>query len=439
MTVYINKKTGKKFNISIYYGDFHRIMLSVIAALSIIAIGLLVGIISLESQFKRVDIEAGESISAEKIAGEGASFGDDFDPGCVNHAGVYYFTVYRADGAERIRLSVKDTRAPEVVLKDVYFAIGGEMPTPIDFIESVNEPDDFGGEFLDELPDLKKPGEYTVRVRYYDVSGNQTEIFTVTMHNAYDRTPPEMELSPLIVCEVGESIAYKPYVALSDKFIGKLSFSVDESELDLSQAGEYTVYITGRDAIGNMTERQAVSVCVVDTYSEAKLNLLLDELVQEISPEGKSREKICREIYDTVRDLMVYTGDSPKGDVKRAAFRAIVGGGGDCYSYFALSKLLLEKCGIETLDVQRARGYTEDTHYWNLVNIGEEGKDEWYHFDATELKKDRYTHSGCLLTEKQIKAYSRARAYFYEYDKLGYPDVSEKIITPTPRLEELYK
>lgn len=439
MTVKFNEKTGIKLNIRLKRESFVKAMVIVTVILAVAAVGLCIAIASLESQYTRFRIEAGDRITAEDIMGEGASFGEDFDPDCTNHAGVYYFTVYTQSGAERIRLSVKDTKAPEVVTRDVCFAVGGEMPTPIDFIESVYEPDDFTGEFLDELPDTKKPGEHTLRVRFTDASGNKTDVLSVKMTEIYDNQPPEMDVSPLIVCEVGGTVIYKPYVTLSDNCIGKLSFSVDESGLDLSSAGDYDVYFTGRDGVGNMTERQRVTVRVVDAYDEKVLGDLLEELVDEIDPEGKSAEKICRDVYKLVRDMLIYTGDSQKGDIDRAAYSAILGGGGDCYSYFALSKLLLGRCGIETLDIERAEGYTEGTHYWSLVNIGVEGKDAWYHFDATELQSDRYDHSGCLLTEKQINAYSRARDHFYVYDKNGYPEVSDKIITPTPRLEELYE
>ena len=439
MTVYFGKKTEKKLNICVDRERFVKIMLIITLSLVLAAVSLVVAIASLESQYTRVKIEAGEKISAEDIMGDGAIFGADFDPDCINHAGYYYFTVYTTDGAEKIRLSVKDTKAPEVVLKDVYFAVGGGMPTPYDFVESVYEPDGFYGEFLDELPDLKQPGEHTVRIRFTDASGNKTEILSVKMTEIYDNQPPEIDVSPLIVCEVGGTVIYKPYVSLSDNCIGKLSFSVDESGLDLLTVGDYDVYVTGRDAVGNMTKKQRVTVRVVESYDEERLDELLSELVEDVYPEGKSREKICREVYKLVRSLLIYTGDSEKGDINRAAYRAIVGEGGDCYSYFALSKLLLERCGVPTLDVQRAEGYLEDTHYWSLVNIGEDGKDMWYHFDATELISDRYDHSGCLLTEKQINAYSKAREHFYVYDKKGFPEISEKIITPTPRLEELYE
>ncbi len=438
MTLYISRRAKLKFNLRVYYEDARNFMLCIIAALTLIALGLFCACMVLDSQYKRVNIEAGEYFSAEDIFGEGARFGADFDGDCINHAGVYYFTVMTEKGERTVRLSVKDTKAPEITVKDVCFAVGGEFPRPEEYIDTVYEPDDFTGEYLTELPKLTSPGEHEMQIRFTDASGNKTEVFTVKMKQIYDNEPPIVDASPLIICEVGGAVEYKPYVTLSDNCIGELSFEVDESGLDLGVVGEYTVYITGKDGVGNKTEKIPVTVKVIDGYDEKKLDEMLSELVDEIDIEGKSREDICREIYEIVRERLIYTGDSEKGDVNAAAYRALVGGGGDCYSFYALSKLLFDRCGIENLGIQRLPTTSGD-HYWSYVNIGEGDEDRWYHFDATPLKVDRYDHSGCLLTEKQINAYSRARRDFYLYDRDAYPTAEEDIITPTPRLEELYE
>ncbi len=439
MTVYISRKANLKFNIKAYYEDVRNFMLGVIIALAVIALGLFIACMALESQFKRVNIEAGEYFSAEDIFGDGSRFNSDFDPDFVNHAGVYYFTASTPKGVKTVRLSVKDTQAPLVTVKDVYFAVGGNFPDPKEFIDTVYEPDDFTGEYLNDLPEMTTLGSHEMQIRFTDASGNKSEIFTVKMTQIYDNKAPDVEVSPLIVCEVGGSIEYKPYITLSDNCIGELTFDVDESALDLSKVGEYTVYIMGRDGVGNQSEKIAVTVNVIETYNKDRLDEMLDDIIDDISPEEKTKEQICREIYKEVRRLLIYTGDSQKGDIEAAAYHALVGGGGDCYSYFAVSKLLLEGCGIETRDVERIPSPSGDMHYWNIVNIGDEGTDRWYHFDATELRVDRYDHSGCLLTEKQIEAYSSVRKDFYRYDRDLYPKAEEKIITPTPRLEEFYK
>ena len=444
MTVYISRKAKIKFNLRVYYGKARNFLLLLIGVLSVLAVGLFIACMVLNARISRVNIEAGERIYAEELFGEGAYFGADYNKEFINHAGVYYFTAVTSKGERQVRLAVRDTKAPRVVTKDVYFAVGRDengaifLPEPLDFVESVYEPDGFKGEFIGGLPELKKPGEYTVRVQFSDASGNKTEVFTVKMTQISDNLPPTVDVSPLIVCPLGEAVEYKPYVAMTDNCIGALTFTVDESQLDINTVGEYAVYVTGRDRVGNESQRVRVTVKVVDSFDKSKLDGLLDTLVSKIAPEGKSREEICREIYKVTRSELVYTGGSQKGDVERAAYYALVGGGGDCYSYFALSKLLLERCGVENLDVRREEGFTPDTHFWSLVNISDEGGERWYHFDSTELRVDRYDHSGCLLTDRQIAAYSKARPDFYAYDKTLYPTVADDIITPTPRLEEFY-
>jgi len=444
MTVYISRKANLKLNIGVYYEDARNFLLWIIGILGVIALGLIVVCLILNSQFARLDIEAGEYFSAAEVYGEGWELSDDYDPDCINHAGVYYFTVQKGDEKKTVRLSVTDTKAPMITVKDIYFAVNrsadGEVyyPSVYDFIDSVYEPDDFTGEFLSEMPDMKKLGSHELQIRFTDASGNKTEIFTVKMTQISDNTPPEVDVSDPIICEVGGTVEYKPYVSLTDNCIGELSFEVDESELKLDEVGEYHVYIVGKDRVGNKSERVRATVRVIETYSEDKLEELLDGLCDDISPDGKSKEEICREIYKLVRKELAYTGESQKGDIKRAAYRALMGGGGDCYSYFSLAKLLLDRCGIENLDVERISASGEETHVWCLVNIGDGEDDRWYHFDTTELRYDRYNHSGCLLTEKQINAYSKARKDFYRYDRSGYPTVEEEIITPTTTLEELY-
>ena len=248
----------------------------------------------------------------------------------------------------------------------------------------------------------------------------------------HKRESPLIEVSEIIVAELGGVIEYSPYLSLGGSSV---SFSVDESGLDLYRVGIYTVYACGVDAKGRRGECVPIRVEVVDSFDKNRLDDMLGEIVSGLSIEGKSKEAICRDIYRTVRERLVYNGESEKGDLCRSAYYALCQGGGDCYSYFALSKLLLDLCGIENMDIQREEGYTSDTHYWHLVNIGDGC---WYHFDTTELKRDKYLHSGCLLTDMQIMAYSKARKDFYRYDAEDYPSVSEKIITPTPNLECLY-
>ena len=69
--------------------------------------------------------------------------------------------------------------------------------------------------------------------------------------------------------------------------------------------------------------------------------------------------------------------------------------------------------------------------------VGTAEEPRWYHFDCTHLNAT-YSHSGCLLTDQQLKAFNRFRAGFYAYDSSKYPATDKTIITRTPDLEKYY-
>jgi hypothetical protein len=278
-----------------------------------------------------------------------------------------------------------------------------------------------------------------MQVRYTDYSGNATEVFDVEMMLIYDSKPPQISAKTDIVAYVGESVSYKQNIEVSDNCAGEIMLMVDDSKVDLKNAGEYAAFITAIDAAGNKSETVKVTVHVyAQEITDEKINAELERLVSRIIREGMTKEEQCRAVYDYVQSNISYVSTSDKTVWQRAAYDALfVSGSGDCYSYFAAAKAFLQYLGIENLDIQRTKGYTADTHYWSLVNIGTESEPRWYHFDCTRLRAD-FNHSGCLLTLKQTEAYNRVRDSFYRYDKEAYPAVATEIITPTPELENYY-
>ena len=256
------------FNVRVYAETARRYLLCAVAVLCALCLAAGSVCLALELQFIRYTVEAGHSVSAAEIAGdESATFGADHDPDIFNRAGVHYVSVYTSRGIQRVRLKVKDTKAPEVTLKDVYFAAGASAPTPMDFIDTVYEPDSFYGEFLTEMPDLTRIGSHVMRVRFTDASGNETQIFEVRMTQIYDRTAPIIEAPEVITVRVGETIDYSQYVSVSDNCIGALTYTVDDSALDLETEDEYEIYVTATDAAGNKS-KQKITVEVVEDIEQ---------------------------------------------------------------------------------------------------------------------------------------------------------------------------
>ncbi len=256
-----------------------------------------------------------------------------------------------------------------------------------------------------------------------------------------DLTPPVILGAKNITVYKGESVAYRKGITLEDDSGSEnVTLTVDSSKVNTNEPGTYAAVYTAKDKAGNA---KSVTIFVfVLNISVDTMNSELDKVISKIIKSGMTKEEQCRAVYAYVQSHIAYSGTSEKTDWRTEAYRVLFSTGsdagtGDCFSFFAAAKAFLERLEIENLDIQRTPGLINETHYWSLVNIGDDENPRWYHFDATRLRAE-YNHSGCLLTEMQTDAYDHVRKYFYAYDKSAYPAASSVIITPTPELEPYY-
>ena len=99
----------------------------------------------------------------------------------------------------------------------------------------------------------------------------------------------------------------------------------------------------------------------------------------------------------------------------RAAYTGFTTGRGDCYVYYAMSRMLLDCAGIDNMEI--CRDNPAKPHYWNLVNCG----DGWYHFDTCPHYK-QYPLDAFMLTDAQVAAYSQNSVKdYYSFDASLYP------------------
>ncbi len=63
---------------------------------------------------------------------------------------------------------------------------------------------------------------------------------------------------------------------------------------------------------------------------------------------------------------MRYVNHSEKGNWVKSAYTGFRTKRGDCYTYYSVSKALLDKAGIANLEVIRTDGH----HWWSLVDCG---------------------------------------------------------------------
>ena len=89
----------------------------------------------------------------------------------------------------------------------------------------------------------------------------------------------------------------------------------------------------------------------------------------------------ARAIFTWVHSNITYLPLTTELSYEEAAYRGFTRKSGDCYVYFACSKMLLDCAGIPNIMIERYPVY-DNGHYWNLVLLN----GEWYHCDATVFK-----------------------------------------------------
>ncbi len=320
--------------------------------------------------------------------------------------------------------------------KDLTWAIGAPLPKAEDFFE--NLPEGYTVGFDEEAPFAHlQPGENTVKLFYKGEKGRRKIVeATLTMIN--DTQPPVIEGAQDLIVYIGEGVAYRAGITLRDNCGGEIALAVDNSQVDTGKEGKYPVTYYATDAIGNIS----MAVITVHVYeqkiTEEMLYAEIDPLITELGLVGISRAEQARRIYNFVNTSsgIAYVDTSDKASWVRAAYFALMKREGDCFSYFALSKAFFERLGIPNLDVQRLPGFTADTHYWSMINIGTADAPQWYHYDATRLRNVYYP--GYLLTDRQVQAFSKFRQYFYLYDTTLYPPTSTVEMINRPDLEPYY-
>ena len=279
MIIKISKKI--KFYVPIEQEKLLGIMKYVIISLSATALilGAVCGVLYFSTD--RLTLEAGSSLTAADITGnENSYFGEDFDPDCFNHPGVYYFTVITDGNSREVRIEVIDTKAPAITVKEIKWPMGNfRSPKPEDFIDTVVEADDFTGEFIENIPEFNKNNYvYNAKVRFVDKSGNKTKIFDVVLRLELDSEKPKIKvLQDRVEIKVGaipeemggDMSVYYDLVEVTDNCAGDISLTVDDSGVDYTEPGQYTAYITASDMVGNKSERVSVTVLIFDEISES--------------------------------------------------------------------------------------------------------------------------------------------------------------------------
>lgn len=237
-----------------------------------------------------------------------------------------------------------------------------------------------------------------------------------------DRTAPVLSGVHDFILYQGDTIAYMSGVTASDDIDANPRVAVDSSSVDLTCPGVYPVLYTATDSSGNST-RESATVTVLEKlegYVELDdIYAAADAKLEQILGDNTTRSGQVRDVYAWARLNLSYGGHSDRADWLQTAYEMLTVGKGDCFGYWAVTKLLFERLEIPNIDVQKVKNAPEDTeHFWSMVSL--DGGQTWYHFDSTP----RYGEGDdfCLVTDAFLDAYSESHEGSHNRDKSLYPE-----------------
>lgn len=263
---------------------------------------------------------------------------------------------------------------------------------------------------------------FTKVLAMMEIPCEETQIVTdVSM----DDQPPRLEGVKDLIVYQGDTISYMRDIRAFDDSDPYPLIQVDSSTVDLTKPGCYTLTYFATDEAGNTCSVSASVTVLQKQEGYADLDdiysLADDLLVLILDGTTNPREQV-EAIYRWARTDIQYGGHSDRADWRQTAYDVIHQGQGDCYGYFAATKLMFERLGIQNIDVQKVKNSADDSdHFWSLVSI--DGGETYYHFDATPRYGDG--DNFCLVTDAFLDAYSHQHKNSHNRDTSLYPATPE--------------
>lgn len=200
------------------------------------------------------------------------------------------------------------------------------------------------------------------------------------------------------------------FVSAVDDRDGKVKVKVDTSKINWSKQGIYKIYYRATDKAGNT----ATSWAKVQILTPKSAESAADQILRSITRSGWSDTKKAKAIYNYVRGHCSYVQNSSHSHWRDAGLRGLRYQSGDCYTYYAMCRLLLTRAGIPNVMVKRYPVPNGMRHFWNLAYV----QGGWYHFDTTPRQRDRKAKF-CLWTDAQMWNFSSG--YTFRFNTKFYP------------------
>ena len=320
-----------------------------------------------------------------------------------------------------VSLFIADTTPPTATAINKSIQIGEEV-FPEDFVEDVDDASDILSiEFIEE-PNTLAHRDQIVEVEVTDIHGNSA-VFSAGLTIMLNQEPPTIEGTRTIQSMIGAAILYRQGVTAFDDFGRELEIDIDNSDVDTSTVGVYTVIYSAEDLSGLRIEVEE-TVYIIDIDPD-DIDRQIDDIIKQITNDDMTQLDKVHAIYRYIRSNVAYSGVRGRpNSVYEGASIALQRRSGNCFVFYSLSELLLTRAGVPNMRIQRIDG-TPTPHVWNLINPDDLG---WHHFDSFPTRLGLGPRMA-LFTSTEAERFSReiralgGLANYYTYDPELYPDI----------------
>lgn len=323
--------------------------------------------------------------------------------------GKYSVTVNIDGQSHPTQINVVDTTPPHAEPMEVSWYLNHPLSAE-HFVDNVFDFTDITYTFAQE-PDWEKEAEQTVDIVLTDAAGNKSE-YSTTMTLEQDTEAPTLYGVKDRYCYIGQAVAYFAEVFAEDNCDFEVAVEVDNSNVDIHSAGKYDITYTATDSSGNTVEKSCTLKFVEETVTDEELSAAAQVVLKEITTDDMSIGQKALAVFKYVKKHIKYNGHSNTTDWKYEAYNGITAGRGDCFTFYAATKCLMEEIGAKTICVERYGGSKDTDHYWLLVNLGT----GWYHVDAINVGPRNYD---CFMkTDEELLRRGRN---FWSFNRSLYP------------------
>ncbi len=336
---------------------------------------------------------------------------------CKDLPGLYPVTLTLDGKTATASIRVVDTVPPQATAVNLS-AYSTRIPEAAEFVSNIIDCTQVTASYLTQ-PDKTQAGAQNITILLTDAGGNTATVSAV-LTLTVDEAAPVISGAENILIYQGDTVQYRKNITVKDDYDTAPVLSVDQSQVDLNTPGQYRVTYTATDAAGNTS-----SVSILLTVMEKGENFVsldviyaaVDAQLDQIITPGMSDLQKVEAVYNFIVLNCQYISHSEKDNWIQAGYRMLMERRGDCFNYFGLCKLMLERLGIPNIDVQKVKNYPEDSnHYWSLVSVN--GGQTYYHVDTTPRNDYIYL---CMVTDAVIDAYSANHNNCFNRDKSLYP------------------